>query len=47
MGLKFVNLSGSGESLLSKDLEEAVAYLSKNKVSSMICQWYRSCSQTL
>ena len=25
LGLKFVNLSGSGEPLLSKDLEEAVA----------------------
>ncbi|MBT5551567.1 MAG: radical SAM/SPASM domain-containing protein [Nitrospina sp.] len=36
LGLKFVNLSGSGEPLLSKDLEEAVAYLTKNKISSMI-----------
>jgi MoaA/NifB/PqqE/SkfB family radical SAM enzyme len=36
LGLKFVNLSGSGEPLLSKDLEEAVAYLSKNEISSMI-----------
>jgi MoaA/NifB/PqqE/SkfB family radical SAM enzyme len=36
LGLKFVNLSGSGEPLLSKDLEEAVSYLSKNRISSMI-----------
>lgn len=36
LGLKFVNLSGSGEPLLNKDLEEAVAYLNKNNISSMI-----------
>ena len=36
MGLKYVNLSGSGEPLLNKKLEEFVEYLSSKKIISMI-----------
>ena len=36
MGLKFVNLSGSGEPLLNKKLEEFVNYLSSKNIISMI-----------
>ena len=36
MGLKYVSLSGSGEPLLSKKLEEFIMYLSSKKIISMI-----------
>ncbi len=35
-GLKYINLSGSGEPLVSKDLEAAIAYASKLNVDTMI-----------
>ncbi len=36
LGLKYVNIGGSGEPLLHKDLEEAVAYLTKHNITSLI-----------
>ena len=36
MGLKYVNLSGSGEPLLNKKIESFISYLSKKKLTSMI-----------
>ena len=36
LGLKFIQLSGSGEPLLSKDLEEAVSYASSKGLITMI-----------
>ena len=36
LGLKYVQLSGSGEPLLSKDLEEAVSYASERGLITMI-----------
>jgi len=35
-GLKYVNIGGSGEPLLHRGLEKAVAYLTKNNITSMI-----------
>jgi len=35
-GLKFVNLSGSGEPLVSKHLEEAISYASERKLITML-----------
>lgn len=36
LGLKFVNLSGSGEPLLHTELEQAIAYLHERGITSMI-----------
>ena len=36
LGLQYVNIAGSGEPLLSKDLESAVAYLTKRNIRSLI-----------
>ncbi len=36
LGLKFVNLAGSGESLLSKNIEECCTYLRERDIVSMI-----------
>ena len=36
LGLKYVQLSGSGEPLLSKDLEEAISYASERGLITMI-----------
>ena len=36
LGLRYVNLSGSGEPLLNKKLENFVEYLAKKKLVSMI-----------
>ncbi len=36
LGLKYVNLSGSGEPLLNKNLEQFIKYLSSKKLISMI-----------
>jgi len=36
LGLKYIQLSGSGEPLLSKDLEEAISYASERGLVSMI-----------
>jgi MoaA/NifB/PqqE/SkfB family radical SAM enzyme len=36
LGLKYIQLSGSGEPLLAKDLEEAIAYASERGLTTMI-----------
>lgn len=36
LGLKFANVAGSGEPLLYKELEQAIAYLTKHNVQSLI-----------